>query len=53
MDKVKEMILTELPKEEVALLRFMKQPFKVFVCCDELDESEYPEVVVKVLKEVA
>ena len=54
MNRVKEqeLELTELPIEEVSLLRFVKTPFLVLASCEDFEDDRYEQVVLKILKEI-
>ena len=44
------MELIDLPKEEVALLRFLTTPFHVFCVCDDFEDDRYEQMVLKVIR---
>ncbi|MHB8484085.1 MAG: hypothetical protein ACYDBV_15420 [Nitrospiria bacterium] len=45
--------VTDIPLDDLRLLRFVTVPFKIYCLYDDLEDDIYEQRVVKILKEVA
>lgn len=43
--------MIDIPKEDLCLLRFLTVPFKVYGVCEDLEDNEQPQFVVKVFQD--